>query len=534
MSTSSPLFCIPRELRDEIYTYYLYEEDGYFHDFATGRLRRSHQRPIDLSLSFTCRTIAQEMKGLALRINQVTITTGLSGQPSDNYLNHEHRGFQCLGLRSTAGRYESLLTLTCLAKMQMLLHASVCVTSTMLHGIRERYDEVGLRFVRQFRAACEEVPGWSLGTFIGGGHFIDYTEVSPPFRNALDTALTLASTDSRFDALARKAFDKDLNHPEWSTVFRRDAYDVVMDWRPPPWHIPSSDELSVLESLTTVPTTGSYRFNGEWEDARDYSTAIWYFSATAVTIQFLQRLSNYEQKVRKIIIQEDHKAVAHPAYHAEGLIPFCQRDPYLRIERRVGCWTSMCPPGWPHTVVAYRERFPHIRVINCHKILKTVIEWICETDRLAGIEMPTHSLFTLFDVRSENELQVWSLVRDAVDWQESMKFWLQTAKEESLESLSLLTDEHTLRWDPYALPCLLPSAFPRAVLSTLEGTPSVRCLGDVRHLSERKEPLTTVGLDWDLKTWEDRWRQWYGFTRLNIPGGDMKTFLRPYFSSPDL
>ncbi|KAL1597302.1 hypothetical protein SLS60_008886 [Paraconiothyrium brasiliense] len=314
MQIKSPIFCIPRELRDHIYTYYVYEEDGYFHDFASGKLTRSHQQPIDLGLTFTCKPIAKELRGLALRINQITFTTGRS-EDDDNTPHDEYRGF-----RSRAGRYESLLALTRVAKMQMLMHASECITPAVLRQIEERHAEDGSFFTDHFRATCEYGPIGSFEDSLEG--FVGYmtkdaSEVPPSFRSALDTALTLASADPRFTSLARKAFDKDLNSPKWRTIFRSKAFDLVLKWQPAPWHIPSSNELSMLEALLSDPDEAIHHsYRGEWGAQTDYSVGVWYFSATAVAIELLKRLSTRGLRACNIVIQEDRKAVAHPAYHA--------------------------------------------------------------------------------------------------------------------------------------------------------------------------------------------------------------------------
>ncbi|KAF2735547.1 hypothetical protein EJ04DRAFT_192589 [Polyplosphaeria fusca] len=74
----SPLFLLPRELRDEIYHWYVFEPEGYFHDFESNKLRCPHGRPIDLSLQYICRIAAGEVRGLALKNNRVTFKTALS------------------------------------------------------------------------------------------------------------------------------------------------------------------------------------------------------------------------------------------------------------------------------------------------------------------------------------------------------------------------------------------------------------------------------------------------------------------------
>ncbi|KAI4938616.1 hypothetical protein J4E85_001057 [Alternaria conjuncta] len=67
----SRLLSLPRELRDEIYTYYLQEPGGYVHSPTTNKLRRYDGQIIDFSLMWTCKMVASEMRDLPLRVNEV-------------------------------------------------------------------------------------------------------------------------------------------------------------------------------------------------------------------------------------------------------------------------------------------------------------------------------------------------------------------------------------------------------------------------------------------------------------------------------
>lgn len=65
----------PPEIRDTIYRAYLLVDDGYVYSFDRNKLRVSDGRPIELSLAYTCRLVAAEMSGLALRVNTVNFRT---------------------------------------------------------------------------------------------------------------------------------------------------------------------------------------------------------------------------------------------------------------------------------------------------------------------------------------------------------------------------------------------------------------------------------------------------------------------------
>ena len=70
------LLWLPRELRDKIYVEYLSIDNGYVYVFDQGKLRASDPaQRIELNLMYTCRLVADEMRGLPLRLNAITFRT---------------------------------------------------------------------------------------------------------------------------------------------------------------------------------------------------------------------------------------------------------------------------------------------------------------------------------------------------------------------------------------------------------------------------------------------------------------------------
>ena len=110
----SPLGALPRELRNVIYREYTLAEDGYFFDFETGKLRMSGGRRIDLGLMYVCRLFAEEMRGLALRINFITFSTLYSPK-----------------LRGRAGRWEYLYFMVFEKVYKLFVEAAGCLTDEM-------------------------------------------------------------------------------------------------------------------------------------------------------------------------------------------------------------------------------------------------------------------------------------------------------------------------------------------------------------------------------------------------------------------
>lgn len=71
---------LPRELRDQIYEDYVFEEDGYMYDFAARKMRVNSPSPVGIcqDLRFACKQISEETRGVALRVNVLNFETGAS------------------------------------------------------------------------------------------------------------------------------------------------------------------------------------------------------------------------------------------------------------------------------------------------------------------------------------------------------------------------------------------------------------------------------------------------------------------------
>jgi hypothetical protein len=91
-----------------------------------------------------------------------------------------------------------------------------------------------------------------------------------------------------------------------NNIFEHGSLYAVYMWRPQPWHIPEEDELSELESLickpgdsdTQLPATddGTHYYYGlnDQLHARDVK---WYFSATAVAVDFCKSTSKQRYSI---------------------------------------------------------------------------------------------------------------------------------------------------------------------------------------------------------------------------------------------
>ena len=97
---------------------------------------------------------------------------------------------------------------------------------------------------------------------------------------------------------------------------------------PEAWVIPSEDQISEFE---TKHGTGGKDLRSERVE--------WRFSAAAAAIHFLENLSlDTLLGIGRIVLHEDRPSLALPESHAQGLIPFCQQNPNIRVERRINMW----------------------------------------------------------------------------------------------------------------------------------------------------------------------------------------------------
>lgn len=75
----SHLLSLPRELRDAIYFYVVFEPDGYHFDFESRKFRRAPgDQPINLAWRLTTKSVAAETRHLALECNFLNFSTGFS------------------------------------------------------------------------------------------------------------------------------------------------------------------------------------------------------------------------------------------------------------------------------------------------------------------------------------------------------------------------------------------------------------------------------------------------------------------------
>ncbi|TQN65446.1 hypothetical protein CSHISOI_10060 [Colletotrichum shisoi] len=119
---------LPPELRSVIYHAYVAVEGGYICDtngFIEGKLKQADGKPVCMALLFTCRLVAREMHGLALRVNTITFST-LSGNP---------------GLRDLACKFDFLLHCVNSLRQKLLAKIGKYITQEAYDELRDLYPQ---------------------------------------------------------------------------------------------------------------------------------------------------------------------------------------------------------------------------------------------------------------------------------------------------------------------------------------------------------------------------------------------------------
>ncbi|KAK2740002.1 hypothetical protein CKAH01_07171 [Colletotrichum kahawae] len=470
---------LPREIRDIAYKFYVVAEGGYtcnpeklaerilsqYRDETaasldvSGILQRADLQPIDLNLSYTCKVVAQEMSGVALRTNTVTFSTFTSAE-----------------LRLLAARFHSLVVGRFDGDRNGLLgFAGHTISAEACQQLKVKFPQFGQLLDRMVRQ--------------GGAHHMrgTYGEVPSVYRAFQKDALrAIAGSETGRKRLDRYWYEK---HGRWAPHI---PSLLVVRCEIDHWAVPSAQDMQYLgscqmEDLDFVSMVTRLR------DRTNYR-----FSAAAAAIHVLQSLPlTIRRQLRRVVLEEDREAVADPQCHVLGLIPLCQENPLLRVERRVNLWRNAFQRD------AYYRRSPEMRykakyrytswAMDSTQVTANVSSWVGEALALESAGMPPGSFSLVLDgqpVRWQCT-QVFQLIvqRDAA-WQEA---WNQSLDRGILPALSWF-DRKGESWGHNA-PDWAFDKWPQALRDIAEGTSIVRCNFD-------------VGDPWSVEQIVDEHRRW--------------------------
>ncbi|KAF0321120.1 hypothetical protein GQ607_011727 [Colletotrichum asianum] len=488
---------LPREIRDIIYKFYVVAEGGYTcnpeklvekilnqHSDETdsasldvsGILQRADLQPIDLNLSYTCKLVAQEMSGVALRTNAVTFSTFTSAE-----------------LRILAARFHSLMVGRFDGDRRGLLkfagHAISAEACRQLKVKFPQFSQLLDRMVRQGRAHHT----WGA-----------YGEVPSVYRAfQKDALLAIARSETGRKRLDRYWYE---NHERWAPHI---PPLLVVRCNIEHWAIPSMQDMQYLSSCQ-MEDSDFVSMVTRLRDRTNYR-----FSAAAAAIHVLQSLpSTIRKQLRRVVLEEDREAVADPQCHALGLIPLCQENPLLRVERRVNLWRnafqrdgyyrwspeSRYKAKYRHVPWAMDSNLETLWAMDSAQVTANVSSWVGEALALEPAGMPPGA----FSLVLEGEPVPWQstqvfqriIQRDAA-WQEA---WNQSLDRGILPALSWFGRKGESWGHP--APDWAFDNWPQALRDIAEGTSVVKCNFDVGD-PWSVEQIVDEHRGWTMNQWTE-------------------------------
>ncbi|KAF5625576.1 hypothetical protein F52700_8941 [Fusarium sp. NRRL 52700] len=343
---------LPLELRQQIYHEYFKVDGGYVYDGDSNKLVQADRHPISLSLRYACRSVAEETESFPFQLNSITFST-----------------LYRKDLQHQAATHSNLIRFHTLLLSELLVRMRYFITPEMF----DRVEEIAPQYLEIIKArinnrilddeyeAPEEQDNslfyredfWAITEFEeGGGHVtgasLGWNDSTIGFQHAIVCILRQVSANNT--AEISKAIDEAL--PGWSdSASPEELLDLSFDH----WDIPSLSRLREtaqrLQRHRFLESLGSWlliqRDNPRWFDVNyngpryTYRRKYW-FSATAVAIRFLSRMSSTQRGyLQRLVLNEGTIAVGFPESHAMGLIPFCKENPKLHVEQRVDVWHNL-------------------------------------------------------------------------------------------------------------------------------------------------------------------------------------------------
>ena len=213
--------------------------------------------------------------------------------------------------------------------------------------------------------------------------------------------------------------------------------------------IPTDDELDELQrNADELRPYDRSRYGLDEYFAEDKKR----FSAAAVAIGYINRLRpEARKKIRWIVLDEDDDSIAWSECHAQGLIPFCQENEHLRIDRHIDIWKIMFKTSW--NVMATTSN-------------QYIAPWLMEAVGLLDLDMPQRAFRLTFigDMSLSRATQTFKVVLKDATWQAALE------KCTSVNQYGQL-DPAIIRISP----AFIMAGFPQTMPDIASGTSIVRC-----------------------------------------------------------
>ena len=579
MPSSRPpfsFFTLPRELRDTIYHFYLYEPEGYHYDLESGKLRAHGKRHIDLALVRTCSAIAAEMHHLPLQVNVLHFSTSsdpLESERSlsahfDMLLTHKQLG-DCLALfvvnEPTLSHYRT-----------PDVNAKLAFWYPQFAPMLQPTQEVIINGLKPCFSSSLRASGWgeAESLFIAfQSHMIELLSTSTDFPEALvnfyekeyataserDYAAGLLDVNDHPDLPEEERAKRQREREYRKEHYGKEGRDKASILRrtlfmpsPDPWMIPTNSELAQMNmkaglSATSLDDAGVYG-GGVRDGDRDikglpWRRIRWRFSAAAAAIRFFKSISQATcSGIRKVVLHEARLSVARPESHALGLIPFCVQNPLLHIERRVNVWSTLLTtrPEY-YTSPIYARAQDLVDYFNMddnarwdsHDSWRSLwmseifCRWVTEASALSAHGMPDRSFSLVFDgdPAPDQSSDLFELVKEDAVWQVAQADWY--TRHSSSQGF-----ERTRQRSLYK-----SEVFPQAINDIVEGKSCISCNFPTGNLHDPQRVLDmTHHITYEPTSRRSHQRmnnKWYGLRyrqRMQIPFN----FSPPLPSSSDL
>ncbi|KAJ4269461.1 hypothetical protein NW762_001121 [Fusarium torreyae] len=398
---------LPYELRHKIYKAYFTLDDGYMFQPGSGKLAAA-DRPLDLSLMYTCRFIASETKDLPLKCNTISFSTVYHPE-----------------WRKWAGRFDYLLRAQLRMQTNVLISLGEFITPDIYSQIRtkfpwfvpelehlvrnQRVDDFEEDYAESYIDIVTTGDLWNHSDTVYNheDRFTGIKATGYEVSQAVNFALRLVAHTPKIDSTGSLAGSLQ----GWTG---RHGLVDFLDQCYEPWDIPSWTELESMGKRFRDHRLWS-KVQG-WETERfprrpfDAYRSKFRFSAAAVAIRFLKYLSiNKRMCIRKIVIREDRIAVGHPECHAQGLIPFLRENPRLRIEVRVSLLTNIllavnAPVDTPSFQSSVKDDEIDGSDIDTESTYDQVGRWLAEALAVVDTGIPTGSYTFFLDGEPASDL----------------------------------------------------------------------------------------------------------------------------------
>ncbi|KAF4460148.1 hypothetical protein FALBO_13083 [Fusarium albosuccineum] len=434
-SPPTTLTTLPFEMRRQIFIYAFKVDGGYVFNGDSEKLTMADGKPINLALMYTCRSIANDTKGMPLSVNTINFSTvyrrawnGVAG--CFNYVRIFYRLLQ----EDLVLRLAPFMTPDMYSELGQRHPAFV----SPLRNESARYETHVRRFVPERNIRVGKGRGYSsgwhqshLGTVVSNDYYNGFGHLhclghlwgrwyGPMWETEQATSYCLRllaeKEPAEFSRLVYEAL------PQW--VDTHPAHEFL-DLMFPPWAIPSQAEManvaSRLEANNACEAVESwyYRPSSSYSPTRSLETS-WTatgtrcrekirFSATAVAIRFLDRLPTGQRlKIRRVTLHENLPAVCSPSVHAEGLAPFFRENQRLQVERRVSVMRCIAEEdrlvnreiekkfGRPQDVAWFLQQpnepeFENRNLMTTDSFSKVLVEWLLDALAVPGANIPAES-----------------------------------------------------------------------------------------------------------------------------------------------